>query len=446
MIYGSSFCWFNYHPAKGVAFFSLLFFKMNFFLKDFIPFLRCPVSGLEVREMGEMELKKLNASIGEGRIFTREGSPFQRKLTEALIASDGLHVYPVTDGYLLEMLPEQAISLQQGLEIRKHDPEDGKKKVKDFYDEYGWQKNEEGEDGYNDTLTFEDQRPVCKDYWSQCHLRLNKYLGEGGQYLLDVASGAIPNDEYLTYSQHYQLRVCMDFSVQALREASKRLNGRGIFILGDMTQMPLADNSMDGLISLHTVYHVPMLEQSRAVAEAFRVIKPGKKAVIVYSWKESVLMKVMFGIYRPLLKVYHTFKSRKGKKFNPQDGRRLDLFVQQQNYDWFAREIKKQYNAGLRVYSAISRSFSQTFLREKWMGKHLVAFIFQLENMFPSILGRWGQYPVFVLHKTRRQKLAGGHGITDSGALLPNTSEEGKQAETTSFSPEAPQNFRATSS
>jgi ubiquinone/menaquinone biosynthesis C-methylase UbiE/uncharacterized protein YbaR (Trm112 family) len=366
-------------------------------LRLFIPYLRCPVSGKPVREVGLGELEKLNTSIALGKRFTQEGETIRRKLQEALISEDGRFVYPVTDGYLAEMLPEQAISAEDNVEELDSFPEEGKKKVKEFYDEYGWLKDD-GEN-FNDTVTFEDLREVSQNYWSRCHLRLNKYLGSGGDYLLDVASGAIPNDEYLTYSKNFKLRVCMDFSVEALKGAAERLNGKGIFILGDMTRIPLADHCVDGVISMHTVYHVPQKEQTRAVAEAYRVIKPGKQAVIVYSWKESGLMKLMFGLYRPLLKVYQSLRNKKKTKVNPQEGRRLDLFVEQQNYDWFSKQIQKQYNARLTVYSAISRSFSQTFLRERWLGKQLSAIIYQLEEAFPSFLGRWGQYPVFILKK-----------------------------------------------
>ena len=393
-------------------------------LRQFIPCLRCPISGKPLKEMKKEEVEKLNASIALEKIFTQEGDLVQRKLTEALVSEDGGYVYPVTDGYLAEMLPEQAISTQGKVETLESLQEDGKKPVKEFYDEYGWKKDDE--DSYNDTATFEDRRPVCKEYWSQCHLRLNKYLG-GGDYLLDVASGAIPNDEYLTYSQNYRLRICMDFSIQALREAAKRLNGKGIFILGDMTNMPLADNCVDGLISLHTVYHVPQAEQTQAVAESYRVIKPGRQAVIVYSWKKSGLMRLFFGIYRPILKAYQTIRRKRKPKANPQEGRRTDLFVQQQNYDWFSQQIKKQYNASLSVYSGISRSFSQTFLREKWMGKQLVAAIYQLENMFPTFLGRWGQYPVFIIQKPFRKGGAEGQLSTGSSNTFP-TNQRYKQA------------------
>jgi ubiquinone/menaquinone biosynthesis C-methylase UbiE len=366
-------------------------------LRLFIPFLRCPVSGKPVREASFEELEKLNASIALGRKLTVEGKFIRRKLKEAFISEDGRFVYSVTDGYLAEMLPEQAISVEENEVKLNSFQEEGKKKVKEFYDEYGWLKDEIG--NFNDTVTFEDLRPVSQDYWSRCHLRLNKHLGSGGDYLLDIASGAIPNDEYLTYSKNFKLRICMDFSVAALKGAAARLNGKGIFILGDMTRIPLANNCVDGVISMHTVYHVPQKEQTQAVAEAFRVVKPGKQAVIVYSWKDSGLMQLMFGMYRPLLRVYQNLRNKKRLKVNPQEGRRLELFVEQQNYDWFSKQIQKQFNARLIVYSAISRSFSHTFLRERWLGKQLSTIIYRMEEAFPSFLGRWGQYPVFILRK-----------------------------------------------
>ncbi len=370
-------------------------------LRNFISFLRCPVSNKLVREASSAELEKLNASIALGKIFTQEGEPVKRALEEALISEDGRFVYPVTDGYLAEMLPGEAISTEGAVETMEALKEDGKKKVREFYDEYGWLKDD-GEN-YNDTVTFEDRRAVSKEYWSQCHLRINKHLGKGGDYLLDIASGAIPNDEYLTYSNNYKLRVCMDFSIEALRGAAERLNGKGIFVLGDMTQIPIADHCIDGVISMHTVYHVPQQEQTQAVSEAYRVIKPGKQAVIVYSWKDSRLMRLTFGVYRPILKAYKNLrnKGKEKEKVNPQETRRTDLFVQQQNHDWFLKQIRKQYNARLSVYSAISRSFSQTFLQEKWMGKQILISHLSARKYVSVFAGALGAVSCFCFKKTQ---------------------------------------------
>ena len=144
----------------------------------------------------------------------------------------------------------------------------------DFYDEFGWKKNEN--DLFEDTAAFEDRHTIAARYWSRCHLRLNRYL-PSGQYILDVASGAIPNDEYFTYSDNFQVRICMDFSLLAMQEAARRLNGRGVFILGDMTNMPIVDQCLDAIISMNTVYHVPQTQQTLAVAEAYRTLAPPRK-------------------------------------------------------------------------------------------------------------------------------------------------------------------------
>ena len=52
---------------------------------------------------------------------------------------------------------------------------------------------------------------------------------------------------------------------------------------GDTTNLEFADNSFDKIYSLHTVEHIPNLEDF--FAEAARVLKPGGIAVIVYPWE-----------------------------------------------------------------------------------------------------------------------------------------------------------------
>ena len=75
------------------------------------------------------------------------------------------------------------------------------------------------------------------------------------------------------------------------------------------------------------------------------------------------------------------------------------LFVQQHNYKWFFQQIKQRFNGKLNVYSTISRSFTQTFLKERMFGRELADFTLWLGNNLPSVMGRWGQYPIFLLKK-----------------------------------------------
>ncbi len=381
---------------------------MDLQLFNFVNNLRCPVSGAGLKVLSGAELNFLNDAILAGKVYTKSGSLQTEPLAEGLISADGKYAYAVFDGYLASLLATDAllasefVSPGSGVEYSDEDKQnaalaEGKKVVQKFYDEYGWQKTDKG---YKDTLTFEDQRPVSESYWSRCHLRLNKYL-PGGRYILDVASGSIPNDEYLTYSDLYEARVCMDFSIQALKEAFIRLKGKGIFILGDMANMPIMDGCIDSVISMHTVYHIPQQEQAKAIGEAERVLVKGGRAVIVYSWCNPAFMKAAFGFYKPLLGVYKKLKKRKKTLKFSGDNRRPQLFVQQQDYHWFSNHIGSAYNARLKVYSSISRSFSNTFIKEKAFGRQFASFIFLLEENFPRLMGRFGQYPVFLIEKVR---------------------------------------------
>lgn len=66
-----------------------------------------------------------------------------------------------------------------------------------------------------------------------------------------------------------------------------------MFILAKISNLPFADDSMDGVVSLHTIYHIPKEKQEAAIREIYRVLSPGRRAAIVYSWKDSSLNKVL---------------------------------------------------------------------------------------------------------------------------------------------------------
>ncbi len=377
---------------------------MDSFLQQFLPHLRCSITRLPLQPVAPAQLAQLNARIERQELRHTDASVVPEPLTGALRSEDGQYIYPIVDHQIVVLLESLAI-VADSKNISPQALDAQKKIVLDFYNEFGWKK---GEDNlFKDTVTFEDRRDTVARYWSQCHLRLNRYL-PNGQYILDVASGAIPNDEYFTYSDNFEVRICMDFSLLAMQEAVQRLDGRGIFILGDMTKLPMADRCLDAVISLHTVYHIPKAEQTRAVSEAYRVLRPGGKAVIVYSWKDAPLMYRSMRAWRRLLRFVRRRRpqqpseasggSATGAPAHP------ELFIDQQKYDWYARELRQPFRAQLKVYSALSRSFSNTFLREKTFGKQVAGLIFRLENWLPGFFGRFGQYPTFVLRKPADEK------------------------------------------
>lgn len=373
---------------------------MTPYLQSFLPLLRCPISKKPLTSASPDCLEELNQRIRQKELLHTDGSVVPELLTEALISEDEQYVYPIIDGQIAVLLESLGIVMDSG-RATSSGIDDEKKIVLDFYNEFGWKKNED--DLFEDTAAFEDRRTIAADYWSRCHLRLNRYL-PNGQYILDVASGAIPNDEFLTYSDNFQVRICMDFSLLAMQEAVRRLDGQGVFILGDMTNMPMVDQCLDAIISLNTVYHVPQAEQTQAVADAYRLLKPGGRAVIIYSWKDAPLMYWTMRGWRSLLKLVQKTKKRGKSASEAAPPQRPQLFINQQTYRWYARELRKPFHAQLRVYSSITRSFSNTFIREKAMGRQLSLLIFRLEDLFPSFFGRYGQYPVFVVNRPKHYR------------------------------------------
>src|SRR5687768_1904363 len=97
---------------------------------------------------------------------------------------------------------------------------DTKQKVREFYDEIGWQP---GDGGHYQNARYEDLRPVSHEYIHKTRLRVMNGLIPTGKFLLDAGSGPVQYEEYKTYSQGYQKRVCLDISIQALREARNRI-------------------------------------------------------------------------------------------------------------------------------------------------------------------------------------------------------------------------------
>ena len=175
-----------------------------------------------------------------------------------------------------------------------------KQLVKDYYDLQGWKKDRGSI--FTDAARFEDLRPVVNDYRIKCHLRVNRHLIKGGKFLLDIASGPVQYPEYLSYSDDYQYRICGDISFTALQEAKKVVGKKGLYVQCDVTRLPFSNEALDGVVSMHTIYHVPANEQKKALTELHRVLAAGKQAVVVYSFaRYSILLKfllVPFNVYK----------------------------------------------------------------------------------------------------------------------------------------------------
>jgi SAM-dependent methyltransferase len=283
------------------------------------------------------------------------------------------------------------------------DPE-VKQQVREFYDQIGWQ---ELSNGCYQNATYEDLRPVAREYIHRCHLRVLRHLKPNGQLLLDAGSGPIQYPEYLEYSRSYQHRVCADISAVALQEARKRIGdassgGQGLFVVADIANLPFKPSAFDGVVSLHTIHHLPLEEHSQAYQELYRVLAPASSAVVIQGWHVPPLTALTEALADSLdwLRGRKPHKARKSRSDRRQAATTATrTFVNKHNAAWLEKEIGTRMPTEIYVWRSVNVRFLRTFIHERWGGKALLRLLYWLEERFPHFLGKYGQYPLIVIRR-----------------------------------------------
>lgn len=289
-----------------------------------------------------------------------------------------------------------------------------KQNVRQFYNQIGWQMI--NEDLYQNAQ-YEDLRPVSREYIHRCHMRVKRHLAPKGQYLLDAGSGPVQYPEYLTYSEGYQARVCMDISIVALKEARKRLGDHGMYVVGDIAHVPFRTENFDGVVSLHTIHHVPLEDKVQAYEELHRVLNKGKNLVVVNGWTNAPLverLKPLMQFIRRLRgwwlrKVKKQTSSEQVSKEKQDDQEGLceahsapaGTFVHKLNAEWLSQALEGRMDFEILVWRSVSVSFLRSVIYPDWGGRFWLKVLYWLEECFPRWLGRYGQYPLVVVHKPK---------------------------------------------
>ena len=273
--------------------------------------------------------------------------------------------------------------------------ENTKQQVREFYDRIGWS---QATDGLYQNARYEDLRPVSREYIHKCHLRVNRHLSPHGEVLLDAGSGPVQWPEYLTYSQNYHYRLCADISIMALKEARTRLGNKGLFVVADIANLPFKPNAFDGVVSMHTIHHLPLDEHRRAYLELHRVLKTGKSAVVVNGWHNPLLMRLaepFIGLARRL-----SGRSTKTKKNWRGEEDQAGTFVEKMTPYWLKKELGDSLDYQIFPWRSLSPRFMRWFVRPQFGGKVYLRLVYWLEERFPRFFGQHGQYPLIVIRKS----------------------------------------------
>lgn len=333
---------------------------------------------------------------------------------------------------------------------------DIKNEVREFYDQVGWQRV--GDDVYQNAR-YEDLRPVAREYIHRCHMRIARFLKPEGRFFLDAGSGPIQYPEYLEYSRHYTYRVCADISITALKEARQRIGDHGLFVVVDVANLPFKSEVFEGVVSLHTIHHLPEDEHLQAYCELYRVLAPGCQAAIVNGWPYSSLV----AFFKPLMQLstrLSNLRQRLARRLSRLAGRVItteavttrlngqgetaeqvapcmapaevyatceaDLtgidssaanpqsrtknkkgtFTSRHDYAWIQKQVGGCMPIEIRAWRSISVRFTRTLIHPWLGGKLWLRLLFWLEERFPAYFGRVGQYPLIIVRKPPHQDKA----------------------------------------
>jgi ubiquinone/menaquinone biosynthesis C-methylase UbiE/uncharacterized protein YbaR (Trm112 family) len=340
--------------------------------------------------LSDDEIGEANSAIVSG--FLRHANADARPLTgSALGTPDRKVIYRIEDDIAC-LLPELAIAAKHDGYARDRDSAG----VRRFYDEYGWIKNQAG--SYNDTADFTDgARRVTANYYSACNRRIARQLRRG-RYLLDAASGTVYQDS-IQLSTHYDFHICLDFSIAALLEAKAKLGAKGLYVLGDITCLPFTSDSIDDVISLHTIYHVPRAMAATAVDELVRVVRPGGRVVIVAIWASSPLMSAAMKGIAGLEKLKRVLLARPHPTPFAEAQQEHELYFAPFDYERYRSEIASRHDTRLRLWSATSVPFHIAFFAENRFGRLRAKLVLAAEQLFEPLAARYGQYPMFIVNK-----------------------------------------------
>lgn len=288
---------------------------------------------------------------------------------------------------------------------------DVKQKVRQFYDQVGWQ---EVSEGVYQNARYEDLRPVSREYIHRCHMRVKRYFKPEGCYFLDAGSGPIQYPEYLEYSRGYQARVCADISIVALREARQRIGdrqagGHGLFVVADVANLPFRPCVFEGLMALHTIHHLPIEEHRAAYGELYRVMASNTTAVVVNGWDRSPLMVLFVAPLRWIRRTRKRVERYFGREIaRPDQDIEEDVtpkpepkgtFVSKRNAAWLQAEIGSEIPLDILVWRSVSVRFLIAYIHPWLGGRWILRLLYWLEEHFQHFFGKYGQYPLIVIRK-----------------------------------------------
>lgn len=193
----------------------------------------------------------------------------------------------------------------------------------------------------------------------------------------------------------------MDASINALIQAKsniEKVGKKGIFICGDITNIPIRSGSVDTVLAQHVLYHIPRNEQKTAVDEMYRVAKPDSRIVIIYSWfYHSWFMNLSLN----LVQIYRILRHFAGKIYVRLVKSKPILYFYPHSPRWFKKSFEFSDDIEFYCWRSTNKYFMNIYIHKWLFGKKLLDKLRRIEDKYTKFMSTFGEFAAIVITKRK---------------------------------------------
>ena len=260
--------------------------------------------------------------------------------------------------------------------------------VRDFYDNFGWQKfdNSSGEDNL-----FRRFSRQYYDYHDLVNQRtVNCFSGITGKLL--IAGGGDLPETHTKIAQQFSSVCCLDISQRSLDISKQKLGDKGEYVLGSILDIPKPPEHFDAIYCAHVIYHIDRELQSRAIRELIRVIRRGGKAVVIYINPNSIAGS-MVRMQSKLPFVGHLQNRKSATEINAPP-----LYFHAHPLEWW-NQFRNVCEVEFIPWDVMSADQERRLLINGARAWCVYRFCAWYEKHYPKNAAKYWSYPVVVLNK-----------------------------------------------
>lgn len=263
----------------------------------------------------------------------------------------------------------------------------GSEKTRRFYDQIGW-KTQGGRTVDVQMFGVTEVGPIREKTHALRIERIRHALAKAGGdlQLIEVGCGAAPSLFLADLCRHF---TAIDFSETGIQQAESKLAAASIAHetrTADACDLPYHDGIFDAAFSSHMLYHIPDSEaQAQAIAEVFRVLRPGGTAVFVLANPWPLLFPIRM-IRRMLATIPGISAALNWLRKRP------PLPYQPMSIHWTRRQFRKFGDAHVMVYAIPSVWFLQNVTEQRGVRRLLWKTISWLERRMPVLSAYLGNF------------------------------------------------------